>query len=124
MSRSEQADEMLLMGLRLREGVDLDRLATLGGVRPDAAVIDQLVSLGLVETGEGAFAAAKATGNWRADELEPIAACAGPGLAPDTRACLPAGLASSRIRVTPRGRFVLNAVVAELSKSFAAKAPR
>ena len=30
--RTEQADEMLLMGLRLREGVDLDRLAALGGV--------------------------------------------------------------------------------------------
>ena len=45
--------------------------------------------------------------------------CVGPGEAPahagdGTLASAPAGI----IRATPKGRFVLNAVVAEISKSF------
>ncbi len=36
LSRPEEADEMLLMGMRLREGLDLDRLADVSGVRPRA----------------------------------------------------------------------------------------
>ncbi|MDX2287546.1 MAG: radical SAM family heme chaperone HemW [Hyphomicrobiaceae bacterium] len=43
------ADEMLLMGLRLSEGVDLDRLATLSGLAPDPNVIADLAALGLAE---------------------------------------------------------------------------
>ena len=41
LTRAEQADEMLLMGLRLSEGVDFERLESLGSVRPDPAVIDE-----------------------------------------------------------------------------------
>ncbi len=80
LSMAEQADEMLLMGLRLSEGLDLDRLARVGGVAPSAKTISELVELALLERiGEG-----------------------------------------RRIRAKGHGRFVLNAVVAELSRSFAA----
>jgi oxygen-independent coproporphyrinogen-3 oxidase len=50
LSRSEQADEALLMGLRIDEGVDLDRLAGIGGVTPAKAALDDLVGLGLLTT--------------------------------------------------------------------------
>ena len=49
LSRDEQADELLLMGLRLTEGVDLQRLMEVGGVRPDDAVIQRLAALGMLE---------------------------------------------------------------------------
>lgn len=45
---SEQADELLLMGLRISEGVDLERLATLAGMRLGNGKIDELESLQLV----------------------------------------------------------------------------
>ncbi len=112
-TRAEQADEMLLMGLRLREGVDLGRLAALGGVGPSKQVMDGLMALGLLER-LSAATPSTVLGNWRANELEPIAMCLGPGEAPDYK--LPA--LPDIVRATPKGRFVLNAVVAELSKSF------
>jgi putative oxygen-independent coproporphyrinogen III oxidase len=49
LSSSEQADEMLLMGLRLTEGIDLARLAAIGGTRPDVRTIRELANLGLLE---------------------------------------------------------------------------
>jgi oxygen-independent coproporphyrinogen-3 oxidase len=45
----EQADEALLMGLRLCEGLDLARLAQVGGVGPAPGAVDGLVARGLVE---------------------------------------------------------------------------
>ena len=45
----EQADEMLLMGLRLAEGIDLGRLAQIGGKRPSATVIARLEKLGMLD---------------------------------------------------------------------------
>ncbi|MFT3732742.1 MAG: radical SAM family heme chaperone HemW [Hyphomicrobium sp.] len=111
LSRSEQADEMLLMGLRLSEGVDLGRLANLGGARPSASAIEELKDLGLLQS--GASAGRTGSGDWRANELDEIIACAGPGLPPDV-----SSMTSNRIRVTPQGRLVLNAVVAKLSDSF------
>ncbi len=45
----EQADELLLMGLRLSEGIDLNRLAAIGGVRPSETVMSRLESLGMLE---------------------------------------------------------------------------
>lgn len=48
LSRAEQADEMLLMGLRLEEGVDLDRLAAMGGARLRRETLDELTGLGLL----------------------------------------------------------------------------
>ncbi|MFZ5708895.1 MAG: radical SAM family heme chaperone HemW [Pseudomonadota bacterium] len=46
--RAEQADELLLMGLRLAEGVDLDRHARLLGRRIAAGRIEGLAELGLI----------------------------------------------------------------------------
>ncbi len=130
LSRAEQADEMLLMGLRLREGVDLDRLAALGGLAPSKQTIDGLVGLGLLER-----LAATPMANRRADERDPTTLCLGHGEVPETpspRSFTRRGegwgegqqhdgttSAAGIIRATPKGRFVLNAVVAELSKSFA-----
>ncbi len=118
LSPTEQADEMLLMGLRLREGIDLDRLARQGNVAPAAATVVHLASLGLIETTlQASFEATYS--NWRANELEPIEMCATPGLTPAH--FMPSRSASPKphlIRATPKGRFVLNAIVAELSKSF------
>ena len=45
----QQADEALLMGLRLAEGLDLDRLAALSGFRPSERAIAALAAHGLVE---------------------------------------------------------------------------
>jgi putative oxygen-independent coproporphyrinogen III oxidase len=49
LSRSEQADEALLMGLRLSEGLDLDRLAVRSGLQPKAQVVQELSDAGLIE---------------------------------------------------------------------------
>ena len=49
LNRAEEADEALLMGLRLVEGIDLGRLAALTGSRPATRAIDELVDLHLVE---------------------------------------------------------------------------
>jgi oxygen-independent coproporphyrinogen-3 oxidase len=44
---------MLMMGLRLDEGVDIERHAALGGAHIDPAVLAGLVDLGLVECRPG-----------------------------------------------------------------------
>jgi putative oxygen-independent coproporphyrinogen III oxidase len=49
LTREEQADEMLLMGLRLDEGLDLARLARIGGVQPGATAINKLIELEMLE---------------------------------------------------------------------------
>jgi putative oxygen-independent coproporphyrinogen III oxidase len=71
----EQADEALLMGLRLSEGIDLDRLRQLAGVCPSEQVVERLIARGLLER------------------------------------------TAQRLRATPAGRPVLNALVVELSGS-------
>lgn len=48
----ECADEMLLMGLRLSEGVSLDRLAQIGGQLPSPDAIVALVNLGMLRHDE------------------------------------------------------------------------
>ncbi|HLL26333.1 MAG TPA: radical SAM family heme chaperone HemW [Xanthobacteraceae bacterium] len=53
LSESEQADELLLMGLRLREGIALARYASLAGRALDPARIAALEKEGLVETRGG-----------------------------------------------------------------------
>jgi oxygen-independent coproporphyrinogen-3 oxidase len=52
LSTAEAVDEALLMGLRLREGVDLRRIAELGSVRPAPCTLNELVALELVEPSE------------------------------------------------------------------------
>ena len=59
LTAAETTDEMLLMGLRLTEGVELDRLARQGGMRPTAAAIAELTELGLLEAVPGPV------GSWR-----------------------------------------------------------
>jgi oxygen-independent coproporphyrinogen-3 oxidase len=49
LSPAEEADEALLMGLRLAEGIDLGRLAALTGFAPGEAAIAELRGGGLVE---------------------------------------------------------------------------
>jgi oxygen-independent coproporphyrinogen-3 oxidase len=49
LSPAEQADEALLMGLRLAEGLDLDRLAAVGGLEPAAGAVAELIELDLLE---------------------------------------------------------------------------
>jgi len=75
LTRAEQADECLLMGLRLAEGLDLARLADVGGVRPSHDVIARLQGQGM----------------------------------------LMHDAARGRLSATPRGRFVLNEIVARIS---------
>src|SRR5262245_16882708 len=70
---AEEADEALLMGLRLSEGLDLAVFERLAGARPSAAALERLVRRGLLESDE------------------------------------------ARIRVTPAGRPILNAIVVELA---------
>jgi oxygen-independent coproporphyrinogen-3 oxidase len=52
-SRSEQADEYLLMGLRLREGIDLMRYQELSGAPIDPVQIHSLQEHGLIESSAG-----------------------------------------------------------------------
>jgi oxygen-independent coproporphyrinogen-3 oxidase len=56
-----QAREYLLMGLRTCEGIDMERLAALGGQPLDAATLAGLEGLGLIER-QGARLAATGTG--------------------------------------------------------------
>lgn len=77
LTREQQADELLLMGLRLAEGVDLARLGAIGGMLPSAEALARLEGHGMLER-DGA----------------------------------------GRIRASSRGRFVLNEIVRQLSRSF------
>jgi oxygen-independent coproporphyrinogen-3 oxidase len=47
-ARGEQADEYLLMGLRLTEGVDIERFEKIAGYRLDPERISDLESHGLI----------------------------------------------------------------------------
>jgi putative oxygen-independent coproporphyrinogen III oxidase len=48
LSLDEQADEALLMGLRITEGIDLEKLARMTGFAPSAQAIENLAKLGFV----------------------------------------------------------------------------
>ncbi len=50
LSREEEADEMLLMGLRLAEGIDLKRYQAIAGRRLDPSRLGDLSREGMVET--------------------------------------------------------------------------
>jgi putative oxygen-independent coproporphyrinogen III oxidase len=53
LTRAEETDERLLMGLRLAEGLDLDRLSANGAAGPTPAAITEMAELGLVEAISG-----------------------------------------------------------------------
>ena len=69
LSPAEEADETLLMGLRLSEGIDLDRLAALTGFVPRAAAVAELGRAGLLERPAGNRIAATAAGRIVLDQL-------------------------------------------------------
>jgi putative oxygen-independent coproporphyrinogen III oxidase len=62
LSRAEAADEYLLMGLRLAEGIDLSRFEMLAGRAPSAERIAHLALHGLVETPDKGRLRVTATG--------------------------------------------------------------
>ncbi|HYD16221.1 MAG TPA: radical SAM family heme chaperone HemW [Hyphomicrobium sp.] len=106
LSPEERTDEMLLMGLRLEEGIDLDRFARIAGLAPRARTLDGLIEQGFIERiGAGHTRAAP--------EFDEIGACLGPGLPPAATLAPSLG----RIRATGSGRFILNQLVLELSSS-------
>jgi oxygen-independent coproporphyrinogen-3 oxidase len=84
LSRHEEAEELLLMGLRLKEGVRLDRLAALTGYRLAPAAIAPLAEAGLLDRPAGEEELLMATAEGRlvlnsviaelANGLEPLAA--------------------------------------------------
>lgn len=53
LTREQMADEALLMGLRVEEGLDLDRLASIGGLRPSSREISRLELEGLLKVQDG-----------------------------------------------------------------------
>ena len=108
-SLAEQADEMLLMGLRLSEGIDLDRLAATSGQSPREPVLAALEHDGLIER-IAKNDVSPAQSSWP-DEIK---ACVGPGMRPAADVARPFG----RIRATKKGRFVLNEIVLRISESF------
>lgn len=60
---SQEGDEFLLMGLRLAEGVSLERFEGLTGVTIEPAQLDDLTGLGLIETMPGRRVRATAAGS-------------------------------------------------------------
>jgi putative oxygen-independent coproporphyrinogen III oxidase len=69
LSGAEEADEALLMGLRLHEGLDLLRIELLGGVRPSTKIVAALSDLGLIEPVGNHRLRATATGRFVLNEL-------------------------------------------------------
>ena len=70
LSRSEQADEMILMGLRLREGLNLSRLEALTGATINRDAIEDLMETGLLELADdGATLRAVGHGRFVLNEL-------------------------------------------------------
>jgi oxygen-independent coproporphyrinogen-3 oxidase len=72
LTRAEQAEELLVMGLRLREGIDLARLETVAGQTLDQlfdlGALERLVGDGLLER-QGGRLAASAAGRQRLNTL-------------------------------------------------------
>jgi oxygen-independent coproporphyrinogen-3 oxidase len=138
LSPAEQADEMLLMGLRLSEGLDLDRLAHIGGVRPCERTIATLESQNFIERIATPVPSSRRRPGARSPGRLDLETCLDPVRSlprtsirgpndvcgseldhpDDIRACIGPGLApptGARLRATQRARFVLNALVAELA---------
>ena len=110
LSLEEQADEMLLMGLRLTEGIDLEVMARRFGFSPAASELEELENLELLEIV-----------NDRAGDPDIIRACVGPGMRPTAS---PGPPLRPAVRAAGSGRFVLNELVRRLSLHMeAAKAP-
>lgn len=105
---AEEADEALLMGLRLAEGLDLGVLERLAGLRPSLEAITDLVDLCFVDW-VGGIARELSF----AEDFCSVRACVGPA-APQPDRSPPL---AARIRATRRGRMVLNEIVLRLARS-------
>jgi oxygen-independent coproporphyrinogen-3 oxidase len=122
LTADEEADEMLLMGLRLAEGLDLARLETVTGVRPGAKMVADLEARGLIERLSPTAHAGVRSGIASSSLVGEIHGCLGPGEPPerhDRQLSFPA----SRIRATPRGRMLLNEIVLRISASLGPAQP-
>ena len=53
LTRDDEATEFLLMGLRLREGIDVTRYAALAGKPLDAGAVAHLANIGMITTTSG-----------------------------------------------------------------------
>ncbi len=130
LTANEQADEFLLMGLRLSEGIDAARYSQICGRAMSADVIKDLTQQGYLE-----FAPVTVTGRDNVHDHEDsdealfggaLKACIGPGLDPG-RALNQAPHAQNeqaglsrdrgRLRATAKGRFVLNQIVYQLASN-------
>jgi oxygen-independent coproporphyrinogen-3 oxidase len=69
LTRAEEADEALLMGLRLSEGIDLGRLAALMGLAPKRQAVADLAMQGLIERLGGSRVRATAAGRIVLDQV-------------------------------------------------------
>ncbi len=134
----QQADEFLLMGLRLSEGIDGARYQQICGRAMSHDVINELIEQGYLE-----FVPAMTTNIDCADAQGQnqddggdgmfggtLRACIGPGLGPSNNpgrlsASIPHGKERSdknsgravRLRATAKGRFVLNQIVYQLASN-------
>lgn len=116
LTRAEEADEFLLMGLRLAEGIDLTTLERTTSHTLGEDVVSELIGHGLLERiAEERSAAGPLDEYGESDDV--IRSCIGPGLAPVATRPEPRAGAERRIRATPRGRLVLNQILYKLSAS-------
>ncbi len=69
LAAAEQADEALLMGLRLVEGLPLDRLARVGGLAPRGRALGRLTMQGMLEAAGPGRVRATAAGRMVLNEL-------------------------------------------------------
>lgn len=109
LTKREEADEMLLMGLRTSEGINLDEMYHRYGVTPSADEVAHLVSLGLIElleTTNNKERALNAPSHSR--HLSHVTSGSGAG----------GHIQRPRIRAQGKGRLVLNEVVRRLALSF------
>jgi oxygen-independent coproporphyrinogen-3 oxidase len=65
----DQADEMLLMGLRLTEGIDLRQLCAISGVRPSRRAIERLQALAMLEFTQSGRIRATRSGRFVLNEI-------------------------------------------------------
>lgn len=125
----ERADEMLMMGLRLTEGVECARYTALSGRAFSQDTVSDLVEQGfimldptLLDVPASHAPYPPTDGGHEKDALfgGEIAACVGPGMGPAATAGSGQSeghLVTGRLRVTAKGRFVLNQIVYHLASS-------
>lgn len=128
LTKDDQADEFLMMGLRLKSGIDVQRYTKICGRALSLDTITELESDGFVEwVGQGAALEHESDQDIGGDGAlfgGELKACIAPGTTPSrlkrdavlnraTKDLFP--VRDRRLRVTSRGRFVLNQIVYQLA---------